>query len=84
MEKFFDELHKAEFGYGYNEETPLYPKSDKAMMIKLLKRALSWKTYDNLYEVCVYLGAESDERAKTIEGCKMIISEDLDYWIKKE
>lgn len=80
MEKFFDDLHAAEFGYRYGEKQPLYPKADKSKVVKLLRRSLSWKSHKNLEAVCVYLGAESDERIESVEGCKAIINEDLDYW----
>ena len=36
MEKFFDDLHLAEFGYRYGEAEPLYPKENKKAMVKLL------------------------------------------------
>ena len=49
-------------------------------MVKLLKRSLSWKSHKNLEAVCVYLGAECDQRIETVDGCKAIIKEDLDYW----
>ena len=80
MTKFFEDMHLAEFGYKYGEKPPLYPKADAPMMVKLLKRCLTWKTYNNLYLVCEYLGAETDARADNIAGCKEIIKEDLDYW----
>lgn len=80
MQKYFDDLHWAEFGYRYGEVQPLYPKENKRAMVKLLRRALSWKTHKNLEAVCVYLGAESDQRIESVEGCKAIIKEDLDYW----
>ena len=80
MEKFFDDLHWAEFGYRYGEAQPVFPKENKRAMVKLLRRSLSWKTHKNLQAVCVYLGAECDERIESVEGCKAIIKEDLDYW----
>ena len=80
MEKYFDDLHAAEFGYKCGEEQPLYPEADKRQMVKLLKRSLSWKSHKNLEAVCVYLGAECDQRIETVDGCKAIIKEDLDYW----
>ena len=80
MEKYLDDLHAAEFGYRSDEAEPLYPKADAKAAAKLLKRALSWKSHKNLEAVCEFLGAECDERIETIEGCKAIIREDLDYW----
>lgn len=80
MQKYFDDLHWAEFGYRYGEVQPLYLRENKRAMVKLLRRALSWKTHKNLEAVCVYLGAESDQRIESVEGCKAIIKEDLDYW----
>lgn len=74
IEKFLKQLHDAEFG---NEEEEI--EENPKEVIKLLKRAYKWKTYDKLYEVCVYLGAESDDRADSIEGCKEIINEDIEY-----
>ena len=68
LTKYFEDLHQAEFV----DENP-------REVIKLLKRAQTWKTHTRLHEVCVYLGAETDERTATIEGCKEIIQEDIDY-----
>ena len=83
MEKFLEDLHVAEFGYKYGEEEPIYAREDKDAMLKLLRRALSWKTLKNLQYVCVYLGAETDDRIDTVEGCKAIISEDVRYLVGK-
>ena len=80
MEKYFDDLHAAEFGYRCGEEEPRYPEADKRQMVKLQKRSISWKSHKNLEAVCVYLGAECDQRIETVDGCKAIIKEDLDYW----
>jgi len=81
MNKYLDDLHEAEFGYKYGEKEPLYPKSNPKQMVKLLRQALNWKTYKNLKAVCVYLGAETDNRIDTVPGCKMIISEDIKAWL---
>lgn len=75
IEKFLKQLHDAEFG-NEEEEIEANPKE----MVKLLKRAYKWKTYDKSYEVCVYLGAECDDRIETLEGCKEIIMEDIESW----
>ena len=83
MDKFLEDLHLAEFGYKYGEEEPLYPREDKEAMLKLLRRALCWKTLKYLRLVCVYLGAETDDRIDTVEGCKAIISEDVRYLVGK-
>ena len=75
MAKYFDDLHKAEFESGeYNED------ADPRQMVKLLRRATNWKNYENLLLVCEYLGAECDDRTETVEGCKAIINEDIEYW----
>ena len=79
MDKFLEDLHVAEFGYKYGEDEPIYAREDKGTMLKLLRRALSWKTLKNLQDVCVYLGAETDDRIDTVEGCKAIIREDVRY-----
>lgn len=72
--KYFDDLHLAEFG-----NNKLDINKDIKTYIKLLKRALKWKSHKNLKYLCEYLGAESDERTETTEGCKAIIKEDIDY-----
>ena len=75
IEKFLLEMHKAEFEAGEYED-----EANPREIVKLLKRAQKWKTHDNLYDVCVYLGAETDDRIETVDGCKEIISEDIEYW----
>jgi len=83
MKKFFKELHLAEFGYTREEFLSLenlYCKPDPRHMIDLLERARDWRTHENLIRVCAYLGAESDDRIDTIEGCHEIIREDIEYW----
>lgn len=72
--KYFDKLTLAEFG---DEEQDIEP--DNKEFAKLLKRALKWKTHDRLEWVCEYLGAEEDERVETIDGCKEIIKETVEY-----
>lgn len=75
MEKYFEELHLAEFG---NEDEGI--DANPREVIRLLKRSLKWKTHSSLEEVCIYLGAETDDRIETIEGCKSIIMEDIEAW----
>ena len=74
MQKYFNDLHRAEFG---NDELEIEP--DTKEQVKLLKRALKWKSHANLEYLCEYLGAESDERVDTLDGCKEIIREDIEY-----
>ena len=74
MTKYFEELHQAEFG-----DEDLDIQADEKEFIRLLKRAMSWKSHENLILVCEYLGAEDDERTESIEGCKEIIKEDIEY-----
>lgn len=85
MTKYFDDLFKAEFGYEKDADfvTQCYSKPNADEVIRLLKRALTWKSHKNLGAVCEYLGAETDERTSTVKGCKEIIKEDLDYWRQK-
>lgn len=83
MDNFLEDLHVAEFGYKYGEKEPINAKEDKQEMLRLLTRAKSWKTLKNLQLVCVYLGAETDDRIDTVDGCKAIIGEDIDYLIGK-
>lgn len=78
MEKYLEDLHLAEFG---NDEEDI--ESNPRGFIKLLKRALKWKSFKNLEYVIEYLGAEDDERAESIEGCKAIIEETIQY-LKEE
>lgn len=70
MREFLNELHEAEFGSIETEPNP-------AKELKLLQRALGWKSHKNLEKVCVFLGAEDDVRIDTVEGCKEIIQEDV-------
>lgn len=74
MGKYLDDLHLAEFG---NDDEGI--QEDPKEFIKLLKRALKWKSFKNLEYVIEYLGAEDDERAESIEGCKEIIEESIEY-----
>ena len=78
MVKFIKDLRDAEFRSG-----PYMEESDPRKMVQLLRRAMSWKSHKNLEYLCEYLGAEADERCNTVEGCKLIIKEDLDYWRSK-
>lgn len=72
MRKYLADLELAEFG----DDDELEPNAKE--QIKLLKRALNWKSHANLQHVCTYLGAEDDERVETPEGCREIIQEDID------
>ena len=74
MTKFFEELHHAEFG---NDELEI--QEDPKEFIRLLKRAMTWETHENLILVCNYLGYEDDDRIETFEGCKEIIGQNIDY-----
>ena len=80
MNDFIDELYEAEFGYKPNGPEPLYPEAKPQKMSSLLKRALSWKTHKNLRAVAEYCIGDYDERTETVDGCKEIIREDLEYW----
>lgn len=80
MVKYFEDLHCAEFGYKSGDPEPLYPSANPAKMVSLLRRALTWKSHKNLELVCEYLGAECDSRTSTVDGCKAIICEDIEYW----
>ncbi len=71
IRNFLNELHDAEFGGVETEPNP-------AKELKLLQRALRWKSHKHLEKVCVFLGAEDDDRIDTVEGCKEIIQEDVD------
>lgn len=74
MTKFFDDLHLAEFG-----DDELEIEANPKEYVRLLKRALKWKSHDRLEWVCEYLGAEADERTETLEGCKAIVKEDIEH-----
>ena len=78
MQKYFDDLYRAEFG----DEEQEIEANDKEF-VRLLKRALKWKSYDNLAGVCEYLGSEDDDRVETVDGCKAIIKENIDYMQKE-
>lgn len=80
MAEFMDNLYEAEFGYKPNGSEPLYPEPNPKQMVRLLKRALSWKTHKNLIAVAEYCIGDYDERTETVNGCKEIIREDLEYW----
>ena len=76
MEKFLKELHDVEFpedDYGIEGET------NHKGMIKLLKRAYKWKSLENLQMVIEYLGYDNDSRYDSLEGCKEIINENIEY-----
>ena len=73
MDKYLQDLYNAEFG-----NTELDIDADDKEYRKLLKRCLNWKSYNNLYLVCEYLGAETDNRTDNIAGCKEIIKENLE------
>lgn len=75
MDKYFQDLHLAEFG---NEEEGI--EENPREVVKLLKRALKWKTFSRLEDVCIYLGYEDDERIESIEGCKSIIMDNVESW----
>lgn len=75
IEKYLQQLYAAEFESGEYED-----EANPKEMIKLLKRAYNWKNHSNLQDVCTHLGAECDDRVETIEGCKEIIMEEIEYW----
>lgn len=72
MDKYFEELHLAEFGDDESgiEENPREFK-------KLLKRAMTWKSFENVQAVVEYLGLDDgeDSRLESLEGCKELIGE---------
>lgn len=74
MTKFFEELHHAEFG---NDDLDI--KADDKEFIRLLKRAMTWETHENLILVCDYLGLEDDDRIETLEGAREMIAETIEY-----
>lgn len=75
MDKYFQDLHLAEFG---DDDEGI--KENPKEVVKLLKRALKWKTFSRLEDVCIYLGHEDDERIKSIDGCKSIIMDNIESW----
>lgn len=80
MEKLLDDMHQAEFGYRYGETEPLYTHVNPEKMVKLLQKALHYKTLRTLQPIATYLGYESDDRFETVEGCKNIIRENITSW----
>lgn len=73
IDKYLGDLYRAEFG---DDELGLDENPQE--FVRLLKRALKWKTHANLECVCEYLGATDDDRTETVEGCKAIIKESID------
>lgn len=80
MENYFEKLHAAEFGNDV-DGTEANPRE----FVKLLKRALTWKTLSNLQDVCLYLGAdESDKPVDSVEDCKAFIESTIKFCERNE
>ena len=75
-DKFFNDLHNAEFP---TDESGVELETNHKEMIKLLKRAYNWKSLENLQLVMEYLGYDDDSRSETLDGCKEIINETIEY-----
>ena len=76
MEKYFKELHDAEFPKDAHDNEL---ETNHKQMIKLLKRAYNWKSLENVQDVVEYLGYDTDSRYETLDGCKEIINMCIEY-----